>query len=193
MQDSSNDLPNLYKVTIGTAVADIVHQLSVLDHVIESYNTELERAQPLYSGRVLVKFIKGDRVKIDGDAFYERMPAIGKMIKTRNGWRFMWVKNPDLENLHEYRVGKGKKGDAVVVQLLKRLSEMLIRRSEIVFELKKLRPRLSKTAQSIEFFHEKKMNQLIDLKPRILVDWTKDADALYKANKSDAGQQDGDG
>lgn len=169
---------SIFKMAFELGLSNLIHELTVLDSIIESFNRQLEKAQPLFSGRVVIKFVDTERFQLEGDFLYERKPCVGRMTKTRNGWRVLWVRQPDLTKLHEYRVGNGMAGDRVVVKLLKHLSEMLIRREEIVQSLKKSRTKILNDKQHIAYLHERKMSALLDIVPMITVDWTKDAKEL---------------
>lgn len=181
MADSSL---HTFKMAFELGLANLIHELTVLDSVIESFNNQLEKAQPLFSGRVVVKFSRAERFQLEGDFLYDLKPCVGRMTKTRNGWRVLWVNKPDLTRLHEYRVGKGMSGDRVVVQLLKHLSDMLIRREVIVQTLKKSRTKMLNDKQHIAHLHERKMEALLEIVPMITVDWSKDAKELSEQLKS---------
>lgn len=181
MADSSL---HTFKMAFELGLANLIHELTVLDSVIESFNNQLEKAQPLFSGRVVVKFSRAERFQLEGDFLYDRKPCVGRMTKTRNGWRVLWVSKPDLTKLHEYRVGKGMAGDRLVVKLLKHLSDMLIRREAIVQSLKKSRTKMLNDKQHVAHLHERKMGVLLEIVPMITVDWTKDAKELSEQLKS---------
>lgn len=161
-------------------VERLFNELGALDETIFAYNEQLEKAQPLFSGRILVKFSNRCQVKIGDEFLYDKSPSVGKMIRRPGGtWIFVWIKKVDLSKLADIRTGKGIKGDRVVKKLLKSLGEMLIMREEIISEIKKNRMRFSNFAQSVSFMQSKKMSLLLDLASEIDDDWSVDAKELF--------------
>jgi len=127
-----------------------LNQLRELDDLIFKYADLLEKAQPLFSGRVLVRFSKRPeaRVMIARELFFDMIPKVGKMLKNRDGsWMFLWVEKIELKNLEKYRVSQNTPWDREVVQILKNLSVLLQRRQELMTILKSMRVQLVRTQQ----------------------------------------------
>lgn len=175
--------PNIQylKVSLLSSINKLVREIDSLDQTIYAYNVELEKAQPLFSGRVLVKFSARDRIKIEDDFYCDKMPAPGRMLKKRDGeWIFVWIKSPNLEKLEDYRVGKGLEWDRPVVKLLRGLGQMLIKRQLLLAELKGFRTNLMHGVQSVSYLQNKKLNELLEISSQIKVDWSKDAKNIFE-------------
>ncbi len=158
----------------------LVVQLALLDKAIVAYNDELERAQPLLSGRVLVKFSKIDQVKIDDDHYYDQAPYVGRMLRKATGdWIFLRVRKVDLADLPKMRIGKGSKDDARVIKILRRLSQMLIAREAVITLQKKQRVENLRITQSIGYLYERMEKELIPIREAITVDWKNNAKAEF--------------
>ena len=158
----------------------LVAQLAFLDKSIIAYNDELERAQPLLSGRVLVKFSKIEKIKIDDDFYYDQAPYVGRMLRKATGdWIFLRAKKVDLMALPKMRVGKGSKDDGRVVKILRRLSQMLIAREAAITLQKKQRVENLRLTQSIGYLHDRMEKELVSIKGAITVDWKNNAKGEY--------------
>ena len=175
--------PNSYflKTSLNSSLNLLLLELETYDHVIEAYARELEKAQPLFSGRVLVRFSKRDKIKIEDDYYYDIVPDVGKMIKKSDGsWAFVWIQSADLNNLERYRVGRGMGCDRAVVKILRGLGELISKRNTLLSGIKDFRMFISRQTQSLSFLQERKMNDLIAISSDINVDWSTNAPALYK-------------
>lgn len=168
------------KAALGVGVANLIHELNLLDMAIKAFNENLEKAQPLFSGRVVVRFSSKEKMRVDGEVYFDHKPCVGRMWKRRDGWVLNWVKKPDFDNLEDYRVGKKIGDDRIVVKLLRSLGAMLKQRESIVSQMKAIRKEISQSVQSLHYLHERKYAELFELAPQITVDWSKDADVHYR-------------
>jgi len=179
--------PNIQFLKKGfvEATEGLIQEVEALDQLIHAYAKELERAQPLFSSRVLVKYSARNKVRLLGQQFYDMEPCVGKMVKTRTGkWIFIWLKKVDLENLHEFRVGKGLRWDPPVVKILKVLGRLLLRREAVIQEMKSIRMLCVKSRQGLEFLHKRYSVELLDIISSIDWDWTVDATRLLESHFS---------
>lgn len=159
----------------------LIGEISALDETILAYNEQLERAQPLFSGRVLVKFSACEKIRIEDEDYCDRIPKVGKMIKRSGGnWIFVWIKDADYSKLEDLRVGKRSKWDRPVVKLLRALGRMLTIRREIIKKIKILRGQLSNASQSVSFRQSKEMAGLLEISSEIEDDWSVNAKELLE-------------
>jgi hypothetical protein len=173
--------PNIQFLKKGftDATDSLIQEVEALDQLIHAYASQLHRAQPLFSGRVIVRYSARNKVYLLGQQFHDIEPGVGKMFKTRTGkWAFAWLKKVDLENLHELRVGKGLRWDTPVKNILKALGVLLLRREAVIGEIKSIRTRCVKSRQGLEFLHSKYSSELIEIVSSVDWDWSVDATNL---------------
>jgi hypothetical protein len=157
-------------------------EIEHLDETILAYSQMLDQAQPLFTGKVVVKFSPISAIQIQGESFRDRAPYVGRMVRRRSGdWVVMRIKNPVFNQLHLLRVGKGMAHDRQVVALLKGLGALLTHRTELIGELTQCKTRISKAAQSLQYFQKNKMKKLVGIGTKVNVDWTTGAGQLYEA------------
>ena len=122
-------------------IKKIVKEVFLLDSTIRDWNEELKKAQPLLSGKVILRFTPTLRVKIHGKPQSDLEPRFGKMIKRASGrWAFVWLSERDKKTGPlALRVGKSFPSDRVVVRLITGIEAMLEHRSRLVAILRALR------------------------------------------------------
>jgi hypothetical protein len=143
-------------------------EIKDIDALIYEYSILLEKAQPLFSGRVLVRFSKrGEaRTKIGDEFYYDKTPCVGKMLKKQDGsWIFIWIEKVDIKNLEKYRVSLNTPWDKQVIAILKNLSPLLLRREVLIQSVKKMK---------MEFIYASQSNQALQLKAKKDLDSLKD-------------------
>lgn len=185
MSAMTNKEPNtgntdFLKIAQSITSERLVANLEYLDQSILAYNDELEKAQPLLSGRVLIKFSKIEKIKIDDDFYYDQAPYVGRMLRKATGeWIFLRVKKVNLLELSNMRVGKGSKDDGRVIKLLRRLSQMLVAREAVITLQKKQRVENLRITQSIGYLNDRMEKDLIPIRGAITVDWKNNAKGEY--------------
>lgn len=181
---NNNDLPTrqeYLKTGANLTVSKLVEQIYYLDQVIALWNSELKRAQPLLSGRLIFRN-KACKVFIYDEIFYDHVPTPGKMVKKLSGaWRFVWLdKGDSYKMLSDLRVGKSMGSDRVVVRLIDGIESLLEHRLKLSQQLTKLRSESRYLLSSAEAEFERRIAELKKIKPRIKLDWHNDADAAFE-------------
>ena len=108
-------------------VEKIVDTVHFVDTVIQDWSDQLNRAQPLLSGRLVVRFSPTHKVVIDGKTLRDVVPKFGQMIKLKTGgWKFKWLEGNQLEQKpSNFRVGRSFPSDRVVVRLIDGIEDMM--------------------------------------------------------------------
>jgi hypothetical protein len=170
------------------SVSQIGDAIFVLDLTIDQWNLQLARAQPLLPNRILVNYVKRDRVKVKGKALYDSGPVVGKMVEMKSGsWRFVSLTRRDIyTKLSDLRVGKSLRSDAMVVRLIDGIEDMLAQRQSLVEILNAMRSGLPGKLSAIIASCNRRSDQAIDMSARVKLDWNADAAgsrlAIQKAN-----------
>jgi hypothetical protein len=156
----------------GDSLSIYFEQIKSIDRLIFEYATLLDKAQPLFSGKIQVRFSKRAeaRVKIRGEFYSDRIPKVGKMLKKQDGsWIFIWIEKVNLKKLENYRVSLNTPWDKPVLSILKKLSVLLLRREELTIVIKKMRMQLVYTKQGNDALIGKMQDDLLNMDSR--VDW----------------------
>lgn len=170
------------KTGANLSVAKVIDQIYDLDRVIELWNDELKRAQPLLPGRLIFRF-RVKYVSIESERYKDYVPAPGKMIKKVSGaWWFVFLDKKDTyKKLSDLRVGKSFPSDRVVVRLIDGIESMINQRNKLSQILSVLRSEVQRSSISAEAELNKRLDDLPKLKSRIKLDWHNDADSAFKA------------
>jgi hypothetical protein len=166
----------LVKGTTET-VTKIGDAIFVLDLTINQWNEQLARAQPLVSGRVMIGFIKNQRVRLSDARVFDTAPVVGRMVAMKSGaWRFVRLTQRDVyTRLADLRVGKSLPGDAIVLRLINGIEDMLAQRQGLTDLLVPLRSGVPGKLSSILAACNRRSDEVINLSGRIRLDWQADA------------------
>jgi hypothetical protein len=164
-------------------IKKIVKELFLLDSTIRDWNEELKRAQPLLSGKVILRFSPTLRVSINAKLQSDHEPRFGKMIKKTSGrWAFVWLSERDKKlGALALRVGKSFPSDRVVVRLITGIEAMLEQRNRLVGILKTLRSTSVPALSSSFSERNRRIEELPALQLRIKMDWQNNADACFES------------
>ena len=168
---------------VDLTVKKLLVTVHMLDSVIAEWAEQLNRAQPLLSGRVVIRFSPVLRVSIGNDRLSDYAPKVGKMIKLKNDsvWKFKWIEDTDVhDKLSDLRVGRSMPSDRVVVRLLDGLEAMMIKRERLIEKLIELRASSPSLINSAETDIINRADELEKLKSRIKLDWHNDAAGAFE-------------
>ncbi len=163
-------------------IKKIVKEVFLLDSTIRDWNEELKRAQPILSGKIILRFSPTLRVKINGKLQSDHEPRFGKMVKKASGrWSFVWLSERDKKlGALTLRVGKSFPSDRVVVRLITGIEAMLEQRTRLVGILKTLRSTSVPALSSSFSERNSRIEELPALQLRIKMDWHNNADACFE-------------
>lgn len=173
---------NLY-AGVDLTVKKLLVTVHMLDSVIADWAEQLNRAQPLLSGRVVIRFSPVSRVSINNERLSDYAPKVGKMIKLKNDavWKFKWIEDTDVHNkLSDLRVGRSMPSDRVVVRLLDGLEAMMLKRESLLQKLIELRASSPNLISSAETDIINRADELEKLKSRIKLDWHNNAAGAFE-------------
>jgi hypothetical protein len=158
-------------------VKSLLDELFGMDGEIEKWAEQLNRAQPLLSGRVVIAFTQGTDISINGKRHYLVDPTPAKMIRIKSGtWKRVWLtKAQTAKGIVELRVGKSLPSDRVVVRLLKGIEDLMQRRNKVLGILMGLRRDAVFAKNACANARIRSDEALDKLKARIKTDWTTDA------------------
>jgi hypothetical protein len=165
------------------SIKKIVKELFLLDSTIRDWNVELKRAQPLLSGKVILRFTPNVRVTLNGKVQSDYEPRFGKMVKKASGrWGFVWLSERDKKvGALGLRVGKSFPSDRVVVRLITGIEAMLEQRTRLVAILRTLRSTSVPALSSSFSERNRRIEELPTLQLRIKMDWQNNADDCFES------------
>lgn len=163
-------------------IKKIVKEVFLLDCTIRDWNEELKRAQPLLSGKVILRFTPNVRVTLNGKVQSDNEPRFGKMVKKTSGrWVFVWLSERDKKiGALGLRVGKSFPSDRVVVRLITGIEAMLEHRSRLVAILRTLRSTSVPALSSSFSERNNRIEELPALQLRIKMDWQNNAASCFE-------------
>lgn len=175
------------EAAVKETLRKLTRELLMLDVEIESWSEQLDRAQPIVSGRIVVIFTRGvgegsQAFKIDGERLHDVAPVVAKLIKARGtSWKLVWLSPKQLaKGLVELRVGRSYESDRVVVRLLEGLQELLDHRKTIVKMVSEMRLQFNYALKKSDFARKRRDVRLGKLVERIKTDWKADPDAAME-------------
>jgi hypothetical protein len=173
-QHTYNDL---LLVASQATVKSLLDELFLMDGEIEKWAEQLNRAQPLLSGRVVIAFTNDQGISHGGDRHRMVMPKPAKMIRVQSGqWKRVWLTKAQMaKGIVELRVGKSLPSDRVVVRLLKGIDDLMQRRNTILSILMEMRSKAVFAKNACANARIRSDEALDKLKARIKTDWTTDA------------------
>lgn len=181
---------HIFNSNLQSAGADtnskLVRELFLLDATIADWSEQLNRAQPLLSGRVVIAFTKDREISVNGEIEHVVGPKASKMIRLKNGtWRKVWLtKNQKAKSIVELRVGKGLPSDRVVVRLLQGIEDLLARRERVFGAIMEFRLKGMYALNASTNARARHDVALEKYKARITTDWSVDApQALLQLKK----------
>lgn len=160
-----------------STVNGLVNELFMMDEEIERWAEQLNRAQPLLSGRVVIAFTHGTSLSIDGMRHYMVDPVPAKMIRLKSGvWKRVWLTKAQMaKGIVELRAGRSLSSDRVVVRLLQGIEDLMQRRSRLLSVLMEMRSQAVFAMNASANARSRADETLGKLKARIKIDWTTDA------------------
>lgn len=180
----------IFNSNLQSAGADtnskLVRELFLLDATIADWSEQLNRAQPLLSGRVVISFSPSSAVRVNGQRQYLVEPTPCKMIRLKNGtWKKVWLtKRQKSKSIVEHRVGKGLPSDRVVVRLLQGIEDLLARRERVFGAIMEFRLKGMYALNASTNARARHDVALEKYKARITTDWSVDApQALLQLKK----------
>jgi hypothetical protein len=181
---------HIFNSNLQSAAADtntkLVQELFLLDATIADWSEQLNRAQPLLSGRVVIAFTPGSDISVNGVRQYLVEPTPAKMIRLRNGtWKKVWLtKSQNAKSIVELRVGKGLPSDRVVVRLLQGIEDLLAQRERVFGVIMEFRRQAMYALNASKNARARHDVALDKYKARITTDWSVDApQALLQLKK----------
>jgi hypothetical protein len=169
-------------VASQATVKSLLDELFLMDGEIEKWAEQLNRAQPLMSGRVVITFTNDQGISHEGERHRMVMPKPAKMIRTKSGtWKRVWLTKAQMaKGIVELRVGKKLPSDRVVVRLLKGIDDLMQRRNAILSILMEMRSNAVFAKNACTNARIRSDEALDKLKARIKTDWTTDAPQAFE-------------
>lgn len=198
----ASDFPKISSVAqdaCNESIHQIFRTIHNIDMTIYQWNNILEKAQPLYPGRLIFRFLERSSWQVDGKSKNDKKPYPGKMVKLTSGrWSFVLLDQDDhYEKLSDLRVGKGMPSDALVKKLIDGIEGLLKERDSLESHLRETRMLVVSHCRRINVMADKMFSQDSRLRSRVKLDWKDNADeavealraikhAKYKAGKAKA-------
>jgi len=164
---------------LSASVKKLTDELFLLDAEIGDWASELDRAQPIISGRIVIKFTNKCKVRIGDKREIDAIPAAAKLVRNALGqWKMVWLSPKQLEKgLANLRVARNYASDAVVARLLEGIEDMMQQRERLTKLISEFRSGAVYAIKAASSVRDKRSGQIGKLRERIKIDWKADPSA----------------
>jgi hypothetical protein len=169
----------------------MVTRVFELDCLIENYAHQLNRAQPLLSGKVCVVFKNQFSHSANNERIYFKKPCWGRLVKRKSGgWLFRDFNRKEnfamnkiesySERIQSMRVGQNFKTDYTVRRLIARICDMMDLRERVFQIFAPMRKEIYQAARTSESVLYNFSEELDVITKNIEMDWLNNANECYR-------------